>query len=276
MRRSDIDRLNKPYGTAQDVPSPGPAKTLGVDAPALIALEEVIVEDLSTGSPFGVKWWAPEPGTSRRILVSDQLLCCVTSTETNLVEAALHWLEFLDYSEQESDLFADAIQRSGKGFVVKSPKRERPIDDIVLDMCDLHILGVARSLAGALDCLAGAIIGVLALKTSILRADFGTVYTRILPRLPSPTNEGQQKQADFAKSVKDIVAGAGPAGWLEWVLDLRNMLIHRGRRLTISQFVPREPVLLGPNGAPILRARVVRQLPRPAGAADVAVIGFEQ
>jgi hypothetical protein len=276
MRRHDADRLTKPYGPVQDVPSPGPAAALGVDVPSVKVLEDAIFSDLSPGPPFGVSWWAPHPGSSRRVLASDQLLCCVTSTEANLIEAALHWLEFLDYSEQESDMFADAVQMVGGEPVIKSPKRDRPIDDIVLDMCDLHILGVARALSGALDCLAGAIVGVVALKASILRADFGIVHSRVLPKLPAPENDGQQKQTDFAQELNRVIANAGPAGWLSWILDLRNMLVHRGRRLTLSQFVPRQPVLFGPNGDPVPRVRVIRQLPRDPGRSDVEVLRFPE
>jgi hypothetical protein len=55
-------------------------------------------------------------------LISDQLFACATSTRVNLIEAALHWLEFLDYSEQESDMFADAVQIEHGQVVVRAPR----------------------------------------------------------------------------------------------------------------------------------------------------------
>ena len=54
-----------------------------------------------------------------------------------------------------------------------------------------------------------------------------------------------------------MIENAGPAGWFDWLLNFRNMLVHRGRRLEIGQFLPREPVLLDGRGQPVLRARVV-------------------
>jgi hypothetical protein len=111
----------------------------------------------------------------------------------------------------------------------------------------------------------------MALKTSILRADFGVLRHRVLAQLPSPTSDGQRAQSDFASRLESLIEQTGPTGWLDWVLDFRNMLIHRGRRLTTSQFVPRSPELYGPNGERILRARVVRQLPRDPGRSDVEV-----
>ncbi len=166
-------------------------------------------------------------------------------------------------------MFADAVQIERGQVVVRSPRRERPLDDVVLDMCDLHLLGVARALSGALDCFAAVIIGVMALRTSILRADFGVLRHRILSRLSSPTDDGQRMQSDFAATLESLIARHGPTGWLNWVLDFRHMLVHRGRRLTTSQFVPRSTTLYGPDGRLIPRVRVVRQLPRDPGRSDV-------
>jgi len=81
----------------------------------------------------------------RRVLIGDQLFACASSTRDNLIEAAIHWLEFLDYSEQESDMFADAVRIEGGQVVVRAPRRHHPLDDIVMDICDLHLLG-AREL----------------------------------------------------------------------------------------------------------------------------------
>jgi hypothetical protein len=235
-------------------------------------LEEVIFADFTPRPPFGIAWWAPGPGTTRRVLIGDHLFACATSTSANLIEAALHWMEFLDYAEQESDMFADSVRLERGQVVVRAPRRERPLDDIVLDMCDLHLLGVARALSGALDCFAGVIIGVMGLKTSILGASFGVVRRRVLTRLPAPTNEGQRTQSHFATTLESLIGRSGPAGWLDWVLDFRNMLVHRGRRLTTSQLVPRSAELYGPNGELIRRARVVKQLPRDPGRSDVEVM----
>jgi hypothetical protein len=87
-----------------------------------------------------------------------------------------------------------------------------------------------------------------------------------------PADDGQRRQSDFAAGLESLIAAAGPQGWLEWALDFRNMLMHRGRRLTTSQLVPRSTELYGPDGRPILRARVIRQLPRDPGRSDVEVL----
>lgn len=197
MRRTDRDRLGRSYGRPSDSPTPGPAGAPGVEAPQMQPLEDAIFADFSAGPPFGIGWWAPGPGTTRRVLIGDQLFACATSTRENLVEASLHGLEFLDYAEQESDMFADAVQVERGELVVRAPRRASPIDDIVLEMSDLHLLGVARALSGALDCLAGVIIGVVGLRANILRADFGSPRTRSTRCSPvsEVPREGPERQA---------------------------------------------------------------------------------
>ena len=239
------------------MPGPGPAKALGVDTPNWSQLETSILDDLSVGPPYGIGWWAPAPGTSRRILISDQLYACTHSTSDNLVEAALHWLEFLDFAERESDRLAYAVTLENGEFVVKAPRRQSPLEDIGLQFVRLHVAGMVRALAGALDCMAGSIIGVAAVPTRILRADFGVVRSVLKKITEKPATEGQTVQASFATKLESLIASNGAEGWLDWALAFRNMLVHRGRRIEIGQFVPRQPMLYGPDGKPVPRVRVV-------------------
>jgi hypothetical protein len=78
-------------------------------------------------------------------------------------------------------------------------------------------------------------------------------------------------QAGFATKLEAWIASNGAEGWLDWALAFRNMLVHRGRRIEIGQFVPRLPMLYGPDGKPVPRVRVVTQLPRDPGRSDVEV-----
>ena len=65
---------------------PGPATALGVHVPRCVELSREILGDLSPNPPYGVAWWAPHPGTSRRILISDHLFACAQSVGDNLIE----------------------------------------------------------------------------------------------------------------------------------------------------------------------------------------------
>jgi hypothetical protein len=241
-----------------------------MDLPHGTALEDEILADFTEQAPYGIGWWAPGPGTSRRILIADQLYCCMTSVTSNMTEAALHWLEFLDAAERDSARFADAVQIENGRPTIVPPRPYSPLDQLAPDLVRVHYAGIVRALSSALDCLAGVVIGVAALPINILRADFDKARAKL--KKIAPSNDGEKMQAQFAAMLEAGIADAGPAGWLEWTLDFRNMLVHRGRRFEYGQYVPRSPALYGANAQRLLRARRVAHLPRDPGRSDVEVL----
>jgi hypothetical protein len=87
-----------------------------------------------------------------------------------MVEAAVHWLELLAAIDREDAFQADVIQIiNGSPRMVARP-RTTPLESLGPDIARLHQVGVARALAGALDCAAGTIIGVIALPMNILNS----------------------------------------------------------------------------------------------------------
>src|SRR5262249_693268 len=140
MRRVDLERLSREY--AADEPREGRlARALQVDIPVWRQLSDDIFRDLDE-YVFGVGWWAPGPGTSRRILISDHLYNCVRSVGTNLIEARLHLSEALDFWERESDFHARAVSVNTDGTPkVSIPERRRPLDEITSAMGTLHTIG---------------------------------------------------------------------------------------------------------------------------------------
>ena len=271
MRPADITRLSQPYRDGTDRSRTELARALDVETPNWEALERVIFHDLTTEQPYGIGWWAPHPGTSRRILISDQLYACTCSVLTNFIEAGVHWLELLDAADREDNFQADAIQLVDGKLEMQSIPRRTPFESLGPEIVRLHQVGVARALSGALDCAAGTIIGVTALPMKILKADFAGVQRYFRNRRQALTPEGETLLGQFAIQLNETIKRVGPAGWLEWVLDFRNMLVHRGRRIEIGQFVPREPVLYDPSGRPIPRARVVTHLPLEPDRSDMDV-----
>jgi hypothetical protein len=103
-----------------------------------------------------------------------------------------------------------------------------------------------------------------------LKADLKFARAALL-RIDATANPGAGAQAALGVQLETAIVSAGPEGWLDWALDLRNMLVHRGRRLEIGQYVLRQPILLGPDGQPVPRVRRVAQLPRDPGRSDVEV-----
>jgi len=270
MRACDLARLNQPYPEDEDAPDGLAMSALGLPLRRWKELEALIVDDFVEQAPYGIGWWAPHPGTSRRILIGDQLYACVASVSANMTEAVLHWLEYQDCAERDSERFADIVQIRNGQFDVVLPSPRNAMEELSREMVVMHIAGVARALSAALDCLAGAIIGVVAVPISILKADWGKLETAF-SKISKGTTTGEQAQTDFYTKLKDVVASAGPDGWLNWALDFRNMLVHRGRRLETGQFVPKVPQLYGPDGEQIPRVRRLTFLPRNPGMSDVEV-----
>jgi hypothetical protein len=270
MRPDDLARLNEPYPEDVEPTDADARAAIGVSLPYWTALEDEIFADFTVQPPYGIGWWAPDPGASRRILISDQLNCCLESVAGNMTEAALHWLEYLGASDRDSARLADAVKITPTGLVISPPRPRGPLEHLCPEFIRIHQAGIIRALASALDCLAGVIIGVAALPMSILRADFDRARAK-LAKINGALNVGADMQAQFAAQLEAAISATGPQGWLDWTIDLRNMLVHRGRRIELGQYLRITPVLLGPDGQPVPRARHVSHLPRDPGRSDVEV-----
>jgi hypothetical protein len=266
MTPGDIERLSQEYSAGE--PREGRlARALHVDMPVWRQLGDAILSDFDD-HVFGVGWWAPEPGTSRRILISDHLYNCVRSVETNLIEARLHLLEAMDFWERESDFHARAVSVNRDGTVkVELPQRRRPLDEITSAMGTLHIVGFIRAIAGALDCYGASVVGVTAVRANVLRADLDSAR-RALAAI-SGANACEALQVQFAAQLEAVIDQSGPPAWFRWVVDLRNTLIHRGRRLQMSELRPAPSGVVGFDGRPVIRTDVIHQLPRDPGRSDV-------
>jgi hypothetical protein len=273
MRREDITKLSAPYPT-DGTEAPPPTQILGVQVRCWDELEEAINSDLTVAAPWGISWWAPSPGTSRRILISDQLHCCARSVNQNLIEAALHWLEYQDWLERESNRNADVVKVVAGRLHIKMTPPANTLEAIGDRLITMQVVGVARALSGVLDCLAGTIIGVTGIPLQILKADLEGVrrYFTDTDKRSGPYAEGPTVQIEFGRKLEQLIAAAGPNDWLRWLLALRNTFVHRGRRIEIGQFVAREPVFYDILGNPIPRADTIMHLPLDPGRSDVEVL----
>jgi hypothetical protein len=121
MRACDLARLNQPYPEDEGATDGMAMSALGLPLRRWKELEALILDHFVEQPPYGIGWWAPHPGTSRRILISDQLYACVTSVSANMTEAVLHWLEYQDCAERDSERFADIVQIRNGQFDVAYP-----------------------------------------------------------------------------------------------------------------------------------------------------------
>jgi len=273
MRREDAERLSQPY-RPDDTTEPDDrlGVALGLRLESVRSLRDAVLGNLDDKN-YGVGWWAPHPGTSRRILISDHLLQCVVSIGVNLVEAKLHLLELADWQERQQRFLARSVKLDGHGRpVVAHPPRESPSDDLMDVMADLHIAGFFRAVGSTMDCLGGALIGVLGLKTDILRSDMDKAR-KALKQISAPTTPGEQIQANARNELDQLVVASGPHGWLDWATDYRNMLVHRGRRLHLGK-LELEALVFGPDGRKVPRSTPVRLLAQDPGLSDIEAMTF--
>jgi hypothetical protein len=268
MTPDALDGLANPYPPGDENREGRFAIALGVLIPDAITLHEELIGDLDPDK-LGVGWWAPYPDEARRMLISDHLLQCALSIQINLVEAKLHFLELEDAWRQRSDLFSDSVDmRSGKIFL-RRPPVVSPRDELPLKLSALHTAGFFRALGGTLDCLGATIIGVSALPVAILTSDL----KRARQAFPSdPGTEGAALQLNLSKTLERAIGSFGPPGWLEWATDFRNMLVHRGRRADIGEFLPEPSPILDSRGRTIIRTRTIQRLPRDPGRSEIEVL----
>jgi hypothetical protein len=267
MRRQEVESLERPYSDSTPLAERF-ADALGLTLPCVRRLHGGVFGDFDDAAG-GVGWWAPHPGTSRRILISDHLLACIEGLETNLIEARLHLMELRDFRDREDQLIAHAVRHDHNGVPsIRMPERVRPLDDLSGHMIALHVAGFLRGIGSALDCLGATIVGVLALPASILRADLSTA-TRVLERVGNADANSGKLQTQFAADLSGFIAAAGPQGWLSWATDYRNMLVHRGRRLQLSRLERRGAIIYAADGRPVMLARSVMQLAQDPGLSDV-------
>lgn len=253
MRQEDIRRLSEPYTQPRDEQDRRFHSAIGADVPSASTLVKEIFGDLST-QIFGVSWWQ-SVSEQERILISDYLYQCAEGIETNLVEAKLHFLEWLHIKDQQDAKIADVIKRTPHGTLTqKYPPSNAPIDDLPNRLEGLHICGFFRAIGSALDCLGGAIIGVLGLNFTLRYNDIANTR-KALERIKNPQTPGEDLQAACKVFLESRIMSSGPEDWLVWIDQYRNMFVHRGRRITFNEFVPREVLLFDANEQIIPRVR---------------------
>lgn len=266
MHKEDVKNLEKPYDKLPDKLIDNRFDSaIGADIPSAGKLIEEIFNDFDTDS-FGISWWTSLP-TEERILISDYLFQCVNGIGTNLVEAKLHYLEWLDTRKRNNEKIADAISRNLSGdfnFELSSPKS--PLDELYQKLEELHICGFFRAIGSILDCLGATIIGVLALPKDLRKASINNAKEALKKIKDSGVSNLQTDFFDFYEEVKKSCEAED---WLEWTDQYRNMYVHRGRRTTYYGVVPRKIQLLDFEGQPNLRAESTMHLAKYPDRSDV-------
>lgn len=270
MRQEEMNKLKEPYTQPKSLPDRRFESAIGADVPSASKLVMEILDDLDKQS-FGISWWKAVP-VQERILISDYLYQCAEGVEKNLVEAKLHYLDWLDARERMNDFIADSIKLDSNGNPYqKLPPVNAPIDELPNALEAMHICGFFRAIGSSLDCLGGVIIGVLGLKAPLRKNDI-LKARQALAKIKNPQSAGEQLQVDFRDFLEALIVSSGPEDWLEWTDQYRNMFVHRGRRFTTNQTHRREGLLFDARGREILRATSTLHLAKHPDISDAEAL----
>ncbi|ACU75303.1 hypothetical protein Caci_6451 [Catenulispora acidiphila DSM 44928] len=131
-----------------------------------------------------------------------------------------------------ADVIVDDLDEVQKGigwwssYTDLGTKERGPADDFSPVRVTTHFCGALRALASALDCLGGCLVGVPGLPTDIVKAALSSARDQLTKAAKSNV-----RQAQLASDLNAITAAAGPAGWMEWLIAMRNTDVHRARRI---------------------------------------------
>jgi len=266
MRQEDINVLSKPYTHDKQEIDRRFHSALGADAPSAGNLVREIFGDLSPDS-FGISWWTATP-VEQRILISDFLYQCANGVELNLIEAKLHYMEWLDAREKKSAKDANFFSLGLDGTLqAKVPPARAPIDNLLNKLEGMHLCGFFRAIGSSLDCWGATMVGVLGLDTPLRRSSIRAVGT-VLSRVEDTGTAGSKFQLDFRGFFETVKNDTGPEDWLVWVDQYRNMFVHRGRRYISEEFLTRENLLVDLSGRWIPRVRSVLHLAKHPDKSD--------
>lgn len=237
MRKEEINLLSQPYSSEKDEIDRRFNAVIEADVPSAKKLVQEILNDLDVNS-FGINWWNSLP-PEERILISDYLFQCASGVEVNLMEAKLHYFEWLHAVENHNKKIVNIVTRDSLGGLIdKMPKSNAPVDDLPLKLENLHLCGFFRAIGSSLDCLGATIIGVLALpcsKRKPLRKSDIAEAQNTLKNLTDLGTSGSKLQMDFGGFFESVKNTCGPKDWLEWADQYRNMYVHRGRRTIFNK-----------------------------------------
>lgn len=236
--------------TAADAPA-RLAEALGVRSQPAEDLTANLFADLDE-TTAAIGWWG-DAGDGRERLIADHFVHAAGDLPKLLLEARIHLMDLIDiWARQEAEWQPRLEQNPTAQPFDGTQTLDDDLDGIREDM---NLAGFFRALAQVMDCLAVVVIGALDLPLDIHRAS----WTRITKALKSA--EADPARATVAADLLTALDAAGPPGWLDWVLDSRNMQLHRPRLMRIVQ-----PTVLGggltiPGHALVERARLTHHLP---------------
>lgn len=263
----DDPSLRREYSDAESRAGRGLQASLKADLPEVRALGDEILADLDA-TTLGVGWWQAALSPCARALIADYLLMTVRSIETNLLDARLHELEALSAWADVERWHAQPQQVVPRESPTRTLRARRPLDELPGVLFQIHVAGFFRAIGSALDCLGGALVGTVGLPCELIKVGFKDARAALNAEKGQSTEADQQIGA-LRSALDQREKDVGPTAWLPWTLEMRNMLVHRARRM--SYVAPRADtsITLAPNGRPFISWTPHLFLPRAPARSDI-------
>jgi hypothetical protein len=228
MREADMTRLRQEYQVpVEPVPSDRRLnKELDLGIESIVDFGDLIIGDLDE-TKCGIGWWSAysDLGRQDRILISDYLAECARDISTNIIEAYISRLDLL----HAIDDFKEWMIRGIRGTEVTIAPPRHAYEDLAYFRVANSLAGALRALASSLDCLGACVVGVAGLPIDIVKTSLSEAKEKLAAegrRTPKP------RLRELHSEMLRCENEAGPAGWLEWLMAMRHMLVHRGRRVS--------------------------------------------
>jgi hypothetical protein len=172
--------------------------------------------------------------------LADYVVGATQAVGSNLQSLAVH---FENYKEvrfaQESEMRMN-LSKTGKPYpAIANGERysERALRLVTYER------SVFVSIGSVLDTLTATLIGYAGLELDIHHADYSWLLPMDPNDYPSPTAnrrlfralapEGTAARARQIEAIRAFMAAidhSGPAGWVDWAIEMRNMFVHREHR----------------------------------------------
>jgi hypothetical protein len=202
-------------------------RTLGLSAPALSSFRADLHASISS-KDWGFAQLADLTDVDQRALVSDQFLSAIDGLVDALVDAAINGRDVNVHTGPTGLPYPDAADSLN--------------DMLRYERLRASVAGFFDAVGTALDCLAAILIVVARVPLSVQRADF-TQLSRLDPAkarsaaFAKPVPEHQRDLWQQLVAELDVPPDTGPSDWLNWSLEMRNALTHRGRVTNV--YLPR-------------------------------------
>ncbi len=186
-------------------------RQLGTQVPALKALSASVMEDYSAEG-WGITQFSTIADTEQRAVASDLLVSAVEGVQANLRDLALCQIDLMQL-----------VGANGRTM----PGPDTTIDELIeMKRMRRAVTDFARAFGSTLDCLAAVVIATLGLPKSIHAASAASLLA--MPTLPEDAPATQLEMRERLLACFTEHSEGDAPGWLAWVLELRDAVVHRG------------------------------------------------